>query len=88
MYDRFADHVGEVRIVDWCAEPFIGGAYSFPAPGWVTRIMPILRNGLPPIHFAGEHCSAAFVGFMEGAIESGLRVADEIVERTITRQAA
>jgi monoamine oxidase len=30
------------------------------------------------IHFAGEHASTSFRGFMEGAIRSGERVAGEI----------
>ncbi len=35
-----------------------------------------LREG--NIHFAGEHTSLAFQGFIEGAVRSGLRAADEI----------
>jgi monoamine oxidase len=30
------------------------------------------------IHFAGEHTSTSFQGFMEGAVRSGERVAGEI----------
>jgi monoamine oxidase len=35
-----------------------------------------LREG--NIHFAGEHTSIEFQGFIEGAVRSGLRAADEI----------
>ena len=32
------------------------------------------------IHFAGEHCSINFQGFMEGAAEEGERAAKEILD--------
>ena len=31
------------------------------------------------IHFAGEHCSINFQGFMEGGAEEGARAAGEII---------
>ena len=31
------------------------------------------------IHFAGEHCSTNFQGFMEGGAEEGARAASEIL---------
>jgi monoamine oxidase len=48
-------------------------------------------EGLPELGgrllFAGEHTSTDYSGFMNGAVESGLRVADEITGRR-TAQAA
>lgn len=68
------------RFMDWPGDEWTRGSYSFPAPGEVTRAGPIFREGLGRLLFAGEHCSPAFVGYMEGALESGARVADAIVE--------
>jgi monoamine oxidase len=31
------------------------------------------------IHFAGEHCSTSFQGFMEGGASEGVRAANEIL---------
>jgi monoamine oxidase len=31
------------------------------------------------VHFAGEHTSVAYQGFMEGGAESGVRAAGEIL---------
>jgi len=31
------------------------------------------------IHFAGEHCSVNFQGFMEGGASEGVRAANEIL---------
>jgi monoamine oxidase len=69
------------RFMDWPSDPLTLGGYSFPAPGQVTTVAPQLRAGLGRLHFAGEHCSSAFVGYMEGALESGVAVARRIAQR-------
>ena len=33
------------------------------------------------LHFAGEHTCYAFTGYMEGALRSGLRVAEQLARR-------
>ena len=42
---------------------------------------PILRNGIGRLHFAGEYTSYAFMGYMEGALESGAAAARRIAAR-------
>jgi monoamine oxidase len=56
----------------------IGGAYSYYQVGQTTRFSGIegVREG--NVHFAGEHTSPDFQGFMEGAVTSGERVAAEL----------
>jgi monoamine oxidase len=54
------------------------GAWSSYAIGQYTQfagIEPVAEGG---IHFAGEHTSLDFQGFMEGGVTSGERVAEEI----------
>jgi len=70
------------RFYDWPAEKWTGGGYSFPAPGEVTTKLSLLREFHGPLLFAGEHTSSAFVGYMEGALESGVRVARRLDART------
>ena len=63
----------------WSAgDPHIGGAYSYLKPGQYTAFNGIQgrRNG--NLHFAGEHTSVDFQGYMEGALRSGYRCAAEI----------
>jgi Flavin containing amine oxidoreductase len=36
---------------------------------------------LKRIHFAGEHTCYAFTGYMEAALQSGIRVAEQIARR-------
>jgi monoamine oxidase len=65
-------------VNDGNIDPQLLGAYSQYNVGQYTGFGGIegVREG--NIHFAGEHTSPAFQGFMEGAVESGERVADEI----------
>jgi monoamine oxidase len=59
-------------------DPHLLGAYSQYNIGQYTGFSGIepVREG--NIHFAGEHTSLDFQGFMEGAVTSGERVAGEI----------
>jgi monoamine oxidase len=66
------------RFMDWPAERRTRAGYSFPAPGDITRVGERLRNGIGRLHFAGEHTSHAFPGYMEGALSSGVRVARQL----------
>ncbi len=45
--------------------------------GWCGEFKGV-RQG--PVHFAGEHCSVEFQGFMEGAAREGARAAQEIAQ--------
>jgi monoamine oxidase len=58
--------------------PHLGGAYSQYRVGQYTGFSGIegVREG--NIHFAGEHTSQDFQGFMEGAVTTGERAASEI----------
>ena len=61
----------------WSAEPRYGGSYAVYRPGQVVTFWPVLREACGPIHLAGEHV-AACTGYLEGAVESGERVAATI----------
>ena len=56
-------------------------SYSFPAPGQVTSQGPTLYDGIGRLHFAGEYSSYAFMGFMEGALNSGAALAKRIAAK-------
>jgi monoamine oxidase len=61
----------------WSVEPRYGGSYAVYRPGQVTAHWQVLRTPHGPIRLAGEH-TATWTGYLEGALESGERVADEI----------
>ena len=69
------------RFMDWPSDPWVKGSYSFPAPGEVTTLGPQLQEPLARrVFLAGEHTCYAFVGYMEGALQSGARAAKRIAE--------
>ena len=61
----------------WSSEPRYGGSYAVYRPGQVTAFWEVLRRPCGRIWLSGEH-AATWTGYLEGAVESGERVADEI----------
>ncbi|MBK6378966.1 MAG: FAD-dependent oxidoreductase [Chitinophagaceae bacterium] len=55
----------------WGADEYSKGAYAMYGVGQWFGIRPILLRPFLRTHFAGEHLSDAWQGFMEGAIETG-----------------
>jgi monoamine oxidase len=81
LYPDYSKHLLGDRFMDWPSDQWTKAGYSFPAPGQVTTVGPILRSGIGRIHFAGEHTCYQFVGYMEGALNSGVSLAKRLVLR-------
>jgi monoamine oxidase len=81
LYPGFSQAVDGTRFMDWPGTPWTEAGYSFPAPGQVTTIGPLLRKGVGNLHFAGEHACYKFVGYMEGALNSGVALAKRLAVR-------
>jgi monoamine oxidase len=81
IYAGYNDNVAKTRFMDWPNDQWTMAGYSFPAPGQVTTVGPILHKGIGRLHFAGEHASYKFVGYMEGALNSGASLAQRIAKR-------
>ncbi|MEV0528608.1 flavin monoamine oxidase family protein [Streptomyces sp. NPDC050439] len=64
---------------DWAEEEYSRGCYgAFTPPGTLTRFGPALRRQVGPLHWAGTETATRWAGYIDGAAESGHRVADEI----------
>jgi monoamine oxidase len=63
----------------WGDDEYSKGAYAMYGVGQWFGIMPVLQQSFMCTHFAGEHLSDAWQGFMEGAIETGEAAAKKIV---------
>jgi monoamine oxidase len=61
----------------WDEDEWSRGAYAWFKPGEMTSLLPHIASVEGRVHFAGEHASSS-PGWMQGAIESGNRVAAEI----------
>jgi monoamine oxidase len=81
-YPAFAEAFVTGRFMDWPAADWTLCGYSFPAPGQVTTVGPLLYKGIEDrIHFAGEYACYKFVGYMEGALNSGVSIARRLAVR-------
>ncbi len=67
LYPGFNRAFVKSRFMNWPSDPLTAASYSFPAPGQIMTMGPILRAGIGRLHFAGEHACYKFVGYMEGA---------------------
>lgn len=75
VYDNFITGAAHV----WSQYPFSGGAFSMFKPGQETELFPFIPTPEGRVHFAGEHTSTT-PAWIEGAIQSGIRVAHEVTD--------
>ena len=67
--------------VSWEHEPWSRGGYSFFHHQYDPALREWLARPFGRIFFAGEHTSLKWQGYMNGAVESGLRASAEIEAR-------
>jgi pseudooxynicotine oxidase len=58
---------------DWLADEFSQGTWAIHRPGWYTHHYAEMRRPEGPVLLAGSDLAAGWAGFIDGAIESGLR---------------
>jgi monoamine oxidase len=63
---------------DWSGEEWTAGCVSPLPVGVLTEFGKALRAPVGRVHWAGTETSEVWCGYMDGAIRSGLRVADEV----------
>jgi len=63
----------------WDEDPWARGAFAYFGPGQMLALLPDIARPEGRVHFAGEHTSP-WSAWMQGALESGLRVTREINE--------
>jgi monoamine oxidase len=70
---------GRAWLDDWTADRWAKGSYAAFLPGQYTRFGSAIARPEGRLHFAGEHTSDAYQGFLEGAVRSGERCAREVL---------
>jgi monoamine oxidase len=58
---------------DWLADEFSQGTWAIHRPGWYSRYYQEMRRPQGRVLLAGSDLAAGWAGFIDGAIESGLR---------------
>jgi monoamine oxidase len=75
-----AHYTGGAALSHSAGDPNLLGSYSCWRIGQHTQFAGYEGAQQESIHFAGEHCSLEFQGYMEGAVREGARAAREIIE--------
>jgi monoamine oxidase len=80
LFGREAAAPRDYAEADWAQVPFNGGCplANF-EPGTLSSSGHALRAPIGRIHWAGTETARQCIGYMEGALESGDRAAEEVL---------
>ena len=70
---------GRAMVDYWPGNAFTRGSYSYWKVGQYTKFAGVEGEQLGNCHFAGEHTSIDAQGYLNGAVESGERAANEVL---------
>ncbi|RJE27587.1 hypothetical protein PHISCL_00012 [Aspergillus sclerotialis] len=78
--------VPNIKVIDtachnWVTDEFSKGGWMMHRPGTLTAGPPVLREPHGNTYFAGSDLSTREGGSIEGAVESGVRAARDVLER-------
>lgn len=73
--------VTQTLAYDWHLDPYSLGTWCILRKGQMTKYLAALREPHGRVYFAGGDFALGWRGFIDGAIESGARVAHEVVAR-------
>jgi monoamine oxidase len=80
----FGSEAGDIAAYDdndWLTEPYTHGYVGSMPPGVMTRFGHALREPIGHIHWAGTETAVEWAGYVEGALRSGIRAAEEVHRR-------
>ncbi|MCB1167981.1 MAG: FAD-dependent oxidoreductase, partial [Leptospiraceae bacterium] len=65
---------------NWTMDEWSGGCYTgLMTPGTMTNYGDLLRTPSGRIHWAGTETATEWMGYFDGAVESGQRAAKEVM---------
>jgi len=87
VLDCFARFFGQEALhprgyaeCDWSVEPYARGGYAgVPIPGFFLDYGPALQEPVGRVYWAGTETATRWNGYMDGAVESGIRAAREVL---------
>ena len=82
--DRFVPglstaYTGLGWVDSWVDDPWTHGSYTYFAPGQYTRFSGFNGKAEGGLHFAGEHTSVPWLGYLNGGVATGERAAREVI---------
>ena len=79
VYPGIRENFERGTFTCWDEDEWARGGYAWFKPGQMSALLPYIGRAEGRVHFAGEHTSA-WPGWMQGALASGHRAAQEINE--------
>jgi monoamine oxidase len=80
IFGRRASHPIDYFEKDWSDEPWSRGCYAgVLGPGAWTEFGRALREPIGRLHWAGTETATRWMGYMDGAIQSGKRAGAEVM---------
>jgi monoamine oxidase len=81
-----AEHFPEARVLavdghDWVADPYSRGGWQTHRPGQLSHLHSALQEPEGRLFFAGSDTAIRWIGWFDGALESGRRAAAQALER-------
>ncbi|WP_228472712.1 flavin monoamine oxidase family protein [Streptomyces cyaneochromogenes] len=70
-----------VRGHDWGNDPYARGGWTYKRPGQLTGPLRAVQRPVGRLSFAGSDIALGWSGWVDGAIESGLRAAGQVLGR-------
>ncbi|CAM4245972.1 flavin monoamine oxidase family protein [Pseudoalteromonas byunsanensis] len=80
MYPGSSQYFVEAKSQSWLNEQWTKGGFLAYGPGQMSAYWDLFKQPVGRIYFAGEHTDTLYLGYMEGAVRSGVRVAKQISE--------
>jgi monoamine oxidase len=71
--------LSRAMLTTWNDDPWAGESYSASVVTAAAGDDELIAAPLGRVHFAGEHTAGSWAGFLEGALRSGARAADEVL---------
>jgi monoamine oxidase len=79
LSDHWDKSPASVAVDYWAGYPWTKGSYSYWKVGQYTKFSGMEKERQGNCHFAGEHTSQDFQGYLNGGVETGERAAGEIL---------
>ncbi|TQF67903.1 flavin monoamine oxidase family protein [Pseudoalteromonas luteoviolacea] len=80
MYPGSKSFLVDAKVQNWVSEPWTQGGFVAYGPGQITKYWKLFQQPVGRVYFAGEHTDTLYLGYMEGAVRSGVRVAEQIAQ--------
>lgn len=71
-------HVAKHWLHDWAADEFSRETWRVPRPGQLSKYEAVLEDAHGRVSFAGSDLARGWCGFLDGAVESGMRSAQAV----------